>query len=519
MNEEDLIARLRRTLHERAEALQPRPGQVPVAGTEPVGEAAWGGAAPAGATGPAGPEGPLPYDEPETAEYPSLPPTGPVPIWSGGRRRWPALVAAGAVVAAAAATITALALTGGRNPVRVQPSVSTGPGITVSSPTSATPATSAPASVPATTSAPPASVRPVPAGFQPYSVTFVSEQDGWSLGWAPCGSRRCATLAATIDGGRTWSAVNAPAITSAAGDTSAFGGAPYFQIRFSDRSNGWIWTAPGRVPVTSSLWSTHDGGTTWSPVAVPLAGGTIGDLEAAGGLVHMAVYGPCPAGTAGCQGQAEEEILTTPATTDRWSPSPLKPAIGAGPVLSPQLTLWGSDGWLVNNNRTVVSGARLSSGGGWTDWTPACSTAGGPGVLGASSATDLVAVCAEGLWGTPDPNTLAGHSWLFRSTDGGNRFQPVGQVPGNQPQSVTVTPGNGQTIVVADSQGDLVATFDGGANWTTVAPAGATSGGPATYFGFVGFTTSTQGVAVQYQPTPTLYMTRDGGHHWNPVSF
>ena len=50
----------------------------------------------------------------------------------------------------------------------------------------------------------------VPLGFRPMSVTFVSADQGWVLGSAPCSTGRCPVIAHTLDGGRTWSTIPAP---------------------------------------------------------------------------------------------------------------------------------------------------------------------------------------------------------------------------------------------------------------------------------------------------------------------
>jgi hypothetical protein len=501
MTDDELIRRLRRSFQEQAGAIQPSPGQTPTGDTGPVGVGA--GAPP---TPPLLIQGGGADQERRTQEYQLT--TGPVPIV--GRigktaRHAPVLIGAGAVAAAAAVIATVIGLSN-RNPaVRTVPA---GPSTTSGS---VTPATSVRPAAPTTASTAPTlpPARPVPSGFQPFSVTFVSADEGWVLGASPA---HRAVLAATTDGGRTWSEANAP-------DINYVNQFPPFNVRFADQLDGWIYTNPYNQP--TELWSTHDGGLTWRSVPVPLTGGTIGDLEAAAGQADMVVYGTCPAREAGCQGQFEVEILTSPATVDNWVPSPDRPSAGAGPELSPTLTTWGNHGWLVDNNRTVVSGARLAPGSGWQAWTPACSQADGAGVLAAASSTDLTAVCAEGVWGTPDQGTSAGHNWLFHSTDGGSTFTSVGQVPGNNPQSLTVAPGHSQTIVMADSQLGLQASFDGGHTWSTALP-GLTNGAlasPGGWYGFVGFTTATQGVAIRYKSVPTLFMTRDGGHTWSPVSF
>ncbi|HMC40163.1 MAG TPA: hypothetical protein VKI19_10910 [Acidimicrobiales bacterium] len=518
MNDDELIQRLRRTLEERADSLQPSPGHLPAAD--------WGQAAAArdgrlerpGSPAANGPVGPFPLDgsgplERQTAEYMLLPPTGPVPITGRARRRpWPVIgVATLAAAAAAAAVVAGLTLSGGSQHLRFTPPATNPPapqqaaGTTLPHPGPAT------TSAPATTAAPPAPrPNPVPAGFEPFSVTFVSAYDGWVLGWAPCPAGRCATLAATSDAGHHWAEVGAPDISLAPGHGSDLG-VPAFQVRFADRRDGWVYTSPGASHLASRLWSTHDGGTTWSQLPDPMEGATIGDLEAAGGFVHMVVYGPCPAGSSGCQGQFQEEILFAAVGSDHFVPAALAPSVGAGPALSPQVTLWGGYGWLINDNREVVSGARLTPAAGWSSWTAPCTTSGGAGYAAAASATDLAAVCAEGMWGPPDRGIPAGRNWLFTSSDGGASFQAAGPVPGQNPASITVAPGHPGTVVVADGQVGLQATFDGGRTWQTVYGDGS--------IGFVGFTTAQQGVAIRYSPVPAFVMTRDGGHTWTTVGF
>ncbi|HET6875812.1 MAG TPA: hypothetical protein VFH70_13585, partial [Acidimicrobiales bacterium] len=485
MNDDELIERLRRTLQGRAEGLHPTPGRPPVAEAAALAAAderaiwgpheangaaaaagAAGAAAAAGAAGAAGAEGQA--EGPRTAEYNLVPPTGPVPIVSAARRRWLPLSAA-AVLATAAAVTFAVALSGKGHPVTVQPGGNSTP--STASATLVTPVPS-PTTTPGTTpqagtttpTTPPAAA--VPAGFQPFSITFVSANDGWTLGWAPCTKGQCAVLAHTTDGGHSWFESGAPPISAAGNDNGFLGGPPHFQVRFANRNDGYIWTAPGASQQASTLYQTTDGGATWVEQPSPFPGATIADLEAAGGAIQLVAYGPCPSGSAGCAGQTIEEIFSSRAGTRAWTQATVQPGIGAGPVLDPQLTLWGRSGWLLNDNRTTVSGARFANSG-WTDWTPPpCAKSGGDGYLAAASEAQLVAVCAEGTYGNPDPGTTAGQTWLFTSSDGGRSFQTVGPVPGRSPQSVTVAPGSPDTIVVADGDVGLETSFDGGRTWS-----------------------------------------------------
>ena len=236
-------------------------------------------------------------------------------------------------------------------------------------------------------------------------------------------------------------------------------------------------------------------------------GGAVAALEASDGVVHLVTLGPNGSGV---------HLYATPAAHDSWVRSTTTLPIGAGPVPSAELALHGAAGWLVENDRTVVAGARLTSGS-WGRWTPPCTDANGPAFVAASSATDLVAVCDEGLWGPPAPGTTAGESWLFTSADAGTHVSAVGEIDTSATAhasagSVATPPGKPQVVVVGGS--GLAATFDGGHTWKTVytPPTGQT-------VRFVGFTTASQGVAIAGgASSSTLLMTRDGGTTWSAVT-
>jgi photosystem II stability/assembly factor-like uncharacterized protein len=73
-------------------------------------------------------------------------------------------------------------------------------------------------------------------------------------------------------------------------------------------------------------------------------------------------------------------------------------------------------------------------------------------------------------------------------------------------------------VVVAQpgTTAGLDASFDGGHTWQSVY-----RNGGVTAWSYLGFTTTTQGVAIGSGPSgqSVMVMTRDGGHHWAPVSF
>jgi photosystem II stability/assembly factor-like uncharacterized protein len=481
MNDE-LIDRLRRTLHHQAASVRPNPrGYLAAEGDPPR-------------------------------------PRRPRPVW-------PLAVAAAAAVAAAVALIAANLAGGAGGPrVRVGDTISPAGPHPTAPPVSGTPTTVAltPAirsTAPPETSpssAPPSSVSgpavgAVAASFRPATVTFVSPYEGWALGTAACSAGRCLTLAETGDGGLTWRSVPAPT----AGDVAGLAPAD-LSVRFADAADGWVYiTSPASASSPSRLWSTHDGGRTWSPVGLAvLTSGTIEGLEAANHLVQMAVL-PLGGGSI--------HIDYSPVAGDHWTDVATGVPSGAGPVPSTELVLQGTAGWMVQNDRTVVGGALTTGSRRWSAWTPPCARANGTAAMAASSSTVLVAVCGEGVWG-PAGNLPAGEpsgplpQWIFRSVDGGVSFQAVRAVPAGFTAAVIAASPAAMTVVLAGSTGGsgaVLASADGGMTWQTAYHASV-----FTDWKDVGFTTTTQGVAIATGPSGSvLLMTRDGGQHWSPVSF
>jgi photosystem II stability/assembly factor-like uncharacterized protein len=364
-------------------------------------------------------------------------------------------------------------------------------------------APASPSSAVASTTTPPVTtpIAPVPAGFQPLSVTFVSPHTGWVLGTALCGPSDCTILAQTTDGGSSWTEVGRLPMTlnRSAGNRSA-GGESW--VRFADLDTGWIVASAGSQ--ASELWVTHDGGRSWALEPNPGgASATVLALEASDGRVHLVDLEP---------GTGVDRIFSSPVGREAWAAASATPSFGAGPVPSSEMVLQGSAGWVLNVNRTVVGGARLNSSAGWTAWTPPCSDAHGPGYLAASSTSSLYAVCTEGVWGSPAAGTIPNSEWLYASSNGGASFSVVGRVPQTTAAGIiSVAPGTA-TIAQAGGSG-ITATFDGGKSWQRVSSvAGIT---------YLGFTTASQGVAIAQTSdgSSALIMTHDGGHTWATITF
>ena len=347
-------------------------------------------------------------------------------------------------------------------------------------------APSAASPVPSATSAAPTTVL----GLSPVSVTFGSATDGWVLGTGTCPSGPCAAIVRTTDGGGTWTTVPAPAASVVPG--SGQGGAPGIsRLRFADARNGWAYGP--------DLWATHDGGVTWARLTIAgvTAGSTVVALEAGNGSVHAAV----------ADGQGYR-VASSSVGTDDFRLSAVRVPVGAGPVPAVQLVLSGAAGWLLENDRTVVGGARLVNGA-WVAWQPPCLNVVGPAYLAASSSTELAAACDVGLWSSPTG------SHLFVSHDGGSSFvEAASAVPLTMTAAIAAASPSVAVVGGTDATGAaLVATFDAGRTWSVVARLGTAD------LADLGFTTPTQGVVVttSADKPATLMMTRDGGRTWRAV--
>jgi hypothetical protein len=400
---------------------------------------------------------------------------------TGSRRgTLPALLTLGALLAACGSLTATPA-----------PSRGIGTATLTACPGSSTKCASSPvATVSPTPTAPPATptLTPTPtpiAGFRVASVTFVSSEDGWVLG-AVGG---VLAMARTQDGGTTWTSTNPPPTTF----LSVAGGSGVDGVRFADPQDGWAYG--------SQLWATHDGGASWTQVSLPGLSSGVGatpiqGLETAAGTVNAVYFG-----------SGGFEIATSPVASNSWTVSATTVAFGAGPVPASQLVIQGAAGWVVENDRTVVGGARLLSGV-WSSWTPPCTTVGGPAVLAASSSADLFAVCDQGIWSGGPIQERA-----YVSADAGSSFT---QLPAVLPSACNAVASPSPSVAAAGCGPDLVATFNGGGSWGTVY-----TGVTNSYITYVGFTTTTQGVAINAASTTgpgTLLMTHDGGQTWTVVT-
>jgi hypothetical protein len=324
-----------------------------------------------------------------------------------------------------------------------------------STPTSAT--------VPTTTIAAPRTTSPA------VSASFVSPDQGWVL-------EQNGNVGATTDGGASWQVVGSIGHT-----------APSWKLRFANTYRGFAF--PGDESDPSPLLTTDDGGATWSALPTPFIS-RVYDLAIARGIVYAVGFGP-----------GGFHIWSAPAGTLSWTEDPLSIPAGAGPVPQIQLVFSGAHGWLIENDRVVSAGARLTTNGHWATWKPPCVGVGGPALLTASTATDLVALCDKGTW-TGGPITIG----VYFSHDGGATFARH-----DAPLDGGVASPSAHIAVISTAN-SLQRTTDDGATWQSVFAESDQAGGGRE----LGFTNLTQGYAILQNGQ--MIMTYDAGATWKRVA-
>ena len=345
---------------------------------------------------------------------------------------------------------------------------------------------------------------PVPANFQPSSVTFVSPDVGWVIGQAgtpgKCDNVNpdiCTSIARTNDAGKTWQGGPAPDTTGPSGAQGVSG------LRFLDGVSGWAFGP--------ELWATHDAGRTWTKVDTH--GQRVTDLETAGDRAY-ALFATCSGTNAFsfAMGCTSFTLMTTVAASDDWVPvgGATSDLTNGGNPTSAVLALTGSAGYLLAPDGTLYSGPL---GGTWQRAGTAPCKPGTPQADGLPGdawpalvdSTHLAMNC-QGISVTSPPE-------VYTSRDGGKTWQRSGAAWSGISgfgivTSLAAAPDG--TLMLATTHGLYVLPADG-SQWKQVASM------PAGGFSYVGMTTDSQGVAL---PADTslheIWMTFDGGLTWAP---
>ncbi len=337
---------------------------------------------------------------------------------------------------------------------------------------------------PSAAASPSASIAlpPVPANFEPASVTYIGLNTGWVIGQAgtpgDCATQYCTSIARTDNGGQSWYGVPAPMTGAASGSTGVS------QIRFLTDEDGWAFGP--------QLWATQNGGKTWTQV--PTNGQRVIDLETAG-TSAFAILGTCTGSGSNYASDCTSYTLQrTQATSEDWTDvGSATTNMAASTASAVQLALTGADGYLLGPGGTVWSGT-LSGTWKQVGTTPCAPTT---QLFGAENSSTLAIACPS-------------QDEVYESTNSGGSWH----VAATYSTSATVN-----SIAISPAGAFVLATTDGilvynGTSWQQATFSGTTPDGG---FSYVGMTTDDQGVAL---PADTslheIWMTFDGGTTWRP---
>ena len=397
------------------------------------------------------------------------------------------------------ALVTALALAG----CGTQSASSSG-GAAATSAAATTPAT--PASSSAATASPGAGGAaaqpaggPVPAGMAATSVTFVSPDEAFVLGTAPCSHKPCTSIVRTLNRGASWRGLPAPVVPL--GQPQNGPAAAVWGIRFATAWHGFVFG--------TGLWETTDGGEHWAKAASPA--GSILSLEVIDNQV-LALTAPCSS-SSGC---GTATLMRRPVGGGSWQQ-----------VTALHVSASGSD--LIATQARVAAildgtSVIVTADGGQTtsdEPTPCTSQAVAYATSVAVTGNESLALLCSGSAGMGSVTKT-----IYVSNDLGQHWTKAAGAPprGGDPISLAgATPG--QLVVSAASGASwLYYSGNGAAQWGSAYEVGDGGAG----FNDLGFTTTTDGVVV-YGPALTdgngegrpgrLLLTSNGGASWQAVSF
>lgn len=423
------------------------------------------------------------------------------------RRGWQAWV-----LPAAAAVLVALlvssALLGGKllhsSPTHPISSVSPLPLRSTASPNSTAP-TPRPSSSPSGTASAvnPAPTGPaggpVPAGFRAVDLTWISAEQGWALGTAPCATAPCTSIVRTTDGGTSWVGIHAP-VAEFFGSHSCAANC-LTSLRFASPLVGYAFGP-------SALYLTTDGGDHWVRQA-----GNAYALEISDGNVLRVTDGSRCGIFAGCAFKVQRADIGSTSWQDVTLPVDHTPLVNLSLVRNGSLAVITTFGHVSGGATNARSTLYVSTDGGsnWTLEQDPCPNSNGVeyDTRASTAAADgsLTVLCARRQPGAA--------GFTMTSTDGGQDFVVS---PANLPgtDAGLIGAASSKTWLVA-AGGSLYRSADGGAHWSQLyhGPNSAS---------YIGFESGTVGRVIGAPVagvlgSATIWTTTDAGQSWAYYTF
>lgn len=343
----------------------------------------------------------------------------------------------------------------------------------------------------------------------------------------------------TLNAGESWTSIALPAQLETLANETVSDYYPFVQlsIYFANAKDGWIYgtaqpgTSSTGVYVTpdAELWSTRNGGGTWSPIRVKSLGMKFNVLSVS--AIEGQVY------AIGWRTDQTFGLWRSSVATDSWKRvnTPTLFSAAGGSSMEGALVFKGTGGWLmVGNDRGVTGSARLTRSGQWVKWTGPCSNVGsGFAVPVATSATSLVDVCTIGGYGGSvargTPRSLKiGSNWIFTSHDGGMAFVPTIRIGADdtsqwldQLPGLPASPSPGVIFVATSiekgqtSVEHLYSTRNGGHTWTSVYSTPSSVMNGTIQLVTVASSSLSSAIVQITATTSILIVSTDGGRTWH----
>jgi hypothetical protein len=333
------------------------------------------------------------------------------------------------------------------------------------------------------------------------SASFVSASAGWLLA-TPCADQvqtcRTVVVRKTVDGGRTWSAVHAPDAPPA----DIFQGSPSANevgtILFTSARAGWAFGP--------ALWQTGDGGHTWRKMRGP--GGPVQDLGVAGDRV-LVVTSRCRNSGSACTFR----VYSALDGSDHWRVVPGATVTG---VQTAQLAVSGDVAYLFaiagDLGKPLLIAGPVNSSAPWRSAPEPC-TGAWSGALAAAPGGWLFLGC--GL--EPGAGNQVKNAYL--SDDEARSWRTLATPPfGGYLAGASMSPGG--TIFLSGGRMDVYISWDRGRSWHESPSLHYAAGLAGAGLPLAGLTvTDSEGFALQEGAFPQqVWLSRDGGRHWTPVT-